>query len=164
MYRAGQAQSDGKSVYVGKILLDTGASSGSYVGRSLVNRFPNLPIEPCTHKVRLGDNKTEVEINQMVTLDVALYDEDDKLCGSIATEFYVMPDLDYEVIIGLPEILGNYYDYFVGVLEQARRGERKERVQRLHQLYDLCKDELCKPTSSRKKLRAFRRLNNINNK
>ena len=155
MYRAGHLQSEGKSVYVGKILLDTGASSGSYVGRSLVSRFPDLPLEPCTHRVKLGDGKTEVHITQMVTLDLALYDEDDKLCGSIATEFYVMPDLDQEIIIGIQDILGNYYEYFTGVLERARRGQRKVQVDRLHQIYDLCKEELCRPSPSRKKLRGY---------
>ena len=155
MYREGQVGLDGHTVYVNRILLDTGASRASYVGRAIVDRLPNVVLEPCSHKVLLGDGITEIELTECVTLDVSLYNEDLGLCESIATEFYVMPNLGEEIIVGLPEILGNYYEYFVDVLERARRTERQEGVLRLHQLYGLVRDQLCRPDRSNRKLKAY---------
>ena len=155
MYKEGQVEFGGKTVYVNKALLDTGASSGSYVGQDLVDRFPGLHIEPCTHKVKLGDNKTEVHITQSVVLNVALYDSESKLCDYVATELYVMPNLGAEIIIGLPDILGNYYDFFIDILETARRGQRVEGLQRLQQIYGLCADQICRPDPSFRKLKHY---------
>ena len=153
MYREGQLESGGKQVYVGRVLLDTGASSGSYIGQALVDRFHDLEVEPCSHRVRLSDNKTEVHITQYVTLEIALYDEKLELTDSIFTELYVMPNLGNEVIIGLPDILGNYYDYFIGVLENARRKQCK--VERLYALYGLARKEAIKYKPSPAKLKRY---------
>ena len=155
MYKEGQVQSGGKTVYVNRALLDTGASSGSYVGQELVDRFPGLHIEPCSHKVRLGDNKTEVHITQSVILDVALYDGELKLWEYVATEFYVMPNLGAEIIIGLPDILGNYYEFFIDILETARRGQRAEGLERLKQIYGLCADQIYRPNPNFRKLKDY---------
>ena len=155
MTREGQLQSGGKTVYVPKALLDTGANHGNYIGRSLVDRFDNIDIEPCTHHVRLGDGQTLMHITECVTLDVALYDDEGSLLSPIATEFYIMPDLGDEIIVGLPEILGNYYDIFTSILERARARQPKVRIERLFQLYDLCKEELCKPEPKRSLLKSY---------
>ena len=154
MYNDGQVLFGGKTVYVAKTLLDTGATD-SYIGQALVERFTGVPLEPCSHTVKLGDNKTHVHITQYVTLEVALYDDNLELCEPIFTDFYVMPTLGEELIIGLPEILGNYYEYFTGVLERARREASPQRVQHLHQIYNLCREELCKPCPNRRKLRSY---------
>ena len=155
MYKEGQLGFDGKTVYANRLLLDTGASSGSYIGQALVDRFPNVPLEPCSHRVRLGDNTTEVHITHYVTLEVSLYDEDMKLCDPIFAEFYVMPNLGDDVIIGLPDILGSFYDYFIGVLERARRNQRCVQVERLYQIYSQCREQICNPSPNRRKLRSY---------
>ena len=39
----------------------------------------------------------------------------------ISIAFYIMLALDECIIIGLPDILGNVYDYFTMILEDARK-------------------------------------------
>ena len=153
MYKEGQLESGGKQVCVGRVLLDNGASSRNYIGQALVDRFPYLELEPCPPRVRLGDNKTEVHITRYATLEVALYDEKSELTDSIFTESYVMPNLGDEIIIGLPDILGNYYDYFIGVLENARRKQCK--VERLYALHGLARKESSKYKPSPAKLKRY---------
>ena len=53
-----------------------------------------------------------------MTLDVSLYDNEGAYCEPISTKPCVKADLE-ESIIGLPEISGNYDDYFTTVLERA---------------------------------------------
>jgi hypothetical protein len=103
----------------------------------------------------LGDNATEVHITQCVVLNVAMYNEDLRLSEFVATEFYIMPNLGHEIIIGLPEILGNYYDHFIGVLERARRKPRAENLERLQQLYTESKNQLCTPNPNFRKLKSY---------
>ena len=103
----------------------------------------DVPLEPCSHWVKLGDGTTQVHITQYVTLDVSLYDDEGNCCEPISTELYVMPDLGEEIIIGLREILGNYYDFFTTVLERARSRQPAVRVARLQQLYERGKEHLC---------------------
>ena len=156
MTREGQLQYDGHTVYVSEALLDTGASKANYMGGELVNRFSDeLQREPCRHPVRLGDGKTVVTCTEMVTVDVALYASDGSLQAPIATTFYVMPELGDQIIIGLPEILGNYYDIFTSILEEARANRPKARLDRLAQLYDRCKEQLCSEQPSMKLLKAY---------
>ena len=143
MFREGRLQCGDETYFVHRALLDTGAQRGSYIGAAMVAEFVDLPVEPCSHWVRLGDGETQVHITQYVTLDVSLYDDEGKLSAPISTEFYVMPKLGKEIIIGLPDILGNYYDFFSAVLERARTSEPTNRIGRLHQIYALCKEHLC---------------------
>ena len=155
MYREGQIGIDGGTVYVNRVLMDSGASSGSYVGQALVDQIPDAVLEPCYHKVKLGDGKTEVIITQSVILDLSLYEEDLSMGKSFATEFFFLPTLGEEIIVGLPDILGNFYDYFTGVLERARDAMQNVRIKRLHQLYGLVKDQLCTPTPRHGLLKAY---------
>ena len=91
MTREAQVLHGEKTVYVSKALLDTGAQESNYAGRSLVERFDDLVIEPCSHWVRLGDGATKVHLTEMVTLEVAIYDDEGTLLKPISTQFYVMP-------------------------------------------------------------------------
>ena len=143
MTREGRLIHEGGVCHIHKLLLDTGASIGNYIGGAMVARLGNVPLEPCSHYVRLGDGTTQVHITQCVTLEIALFDDDGRLCDPISSELYVMPDLGEEIIIGLPEILGNYYDYFTSILERARLRQPATRIARLHQIYGLCKEHLC---------------------
>ena len=67
--------------------------------------------------MRLGDSATQVHIKEFVTINVALYDDDGHLRDPIATKFYIMPSLGKEIINGLPDLLGNYFEYFTTILE-----------------------------------------------
>ena len=148
MTREAQLMTGEKTVYCGHALLDTGANHGSYIGEAMVAELPDLLREPCVHSVKLGDGATQVHLTEFVTIDVALYDDDGRLCDSIATEFYIMPKLGKQIIIGLPDLLGNFYDYFTSVLERARLRKPAVRLERLQQLYGLCRELLCTPPES----------------
>ena len=53
-----------------------------------------------------------------------------------------MPSLGKQIIIGLPDLLGNYFDYFTTILEKARLRKPAVRLERLQQLYGLCTMEI----------------------
>ena len=72
------------------------------------------------------------------------YDDDGHLCDPIATEFYIMPSLGKEIINGLPDLLGNYFEYFTTILERARLRKPAVRLESLQQL-SLCREILCTP-------------------
>ena len=153
--RQGRLQCGEEVISVDSALLDTGASSGNYVGKSLADRLLGATRQPCNHPVKLGDGITVMHLTETITAAVRLYDDEGRLTEPIETEFYVMPDLGDSIIIGLPDILGNFYDTFISFLENARQRQPAVRVERLYQLYNKCKDELCSPEPSRKKLKAY---------
>ena len=105
-----------------RVTLDTGADSGSYIGGDAVRALgSNIATEPCRHRVRLGDGKTMVTVNQIVYVDIQLEDNYGDYTDPITTAFYVVPTLGHEVIIGLPDILGNYFDHFSEFIYAARQ-------------------------------------------
>ena len=115
-----QVSLNGRTVWVKKCLLDTGAAQASYGGKKIFQKLGITKFEPCSHRVRLGDGKTRVEITERAVCDVALYDDQQVLSESIPTSFYVMPELGEELIIGLPDILTDYYYFFMSMMEKAR--------------------------------------------
>ena len=116
-----QVSLNGRTVWVKKSLLDTGAAQANYGGRSIFEKLGITKFEPCSHKVRLGDGKTRVELTERATVFVSLYDGDQRLSEPISTTFYVMPALGEELIIGLPDILTTYYAFFMSMMERARK-------------------------------------------
>ena len=153
MTREAQVRHGDKTVYVRESLMDSGASDGNYAGEAIADRFDDIEREPCCHQVRLGDGRTMVTCTEMITLDVSLYMPDGSLQFPISTVFYVMPALGDRIIIGLPEILGNFYDIFTTILADARAQRSKPRLERLAQLYDSCKEELCKERPNKGRLK-----------
>jgi hypothetical protein len=117
--REAQVQTPAGTHYLSKCLLDTGASHGSYIGRQFLNKLQQVDIRPCTHSAKLGDGTTRLVVNSQVSLGVQLYKDDGTLTEVIPTSFFVNEGLGNEAIIGLPEILGEYFEYFVQVLEQS---------------------------------------------
>ena len=126
-----------KMYYLPKLTLDTGASSGNYVGAALLQRIPGVVLTPCRHKAILGDGQTTVHIDHKVTLQLRLYDDHDTLSEPVTTELYVIPTLGEQVIIGLPSILGEYYTFFVSALSRGRSQYSQDRVGILTRLHDL---------------------------
>ena len=149
MTREGKLFCGGSTFHVSKALLDTGASSGNYIGESMLVGMEGLEREPCSHLVTLGDGVTQLHLTECVTIEVALYDDRGCLCPSVYTEFYVMPRLGREMIIGLPDILGNYYEYFTDILDRARLRRPATRVERLYNIYGLCREVLCEEMSGK---------------
>ena len=155
--RMGSVQMGGEETSIPKMTLDTGASSGSYIGEALLSRLGQVVRLPCRHKARLADGTTSLQITEKVLLPLQVYDADNSLSEPIWTELYVIPTLGEEVIIGLPDLLGNYWTVFIEVLQKARDTKRKTGGERLQQLIQIVEGELGKRQPSRNVLRCAAR-------
>ena len=112
-----------------RVTLDTGADSGSYIGQDAVHALGSkCTVEPCRHQVRLGDGKTMLIVNEMVYVDIQLEDNYGEFTDPLTTAFYVVPTLGYEVIVGLPDILGNYFEHFSSFLHEARQNRLRHGI------------------------------------
>lgn len=158
--REGQVFYCGQVEYIGKLTLDSGANKSNYVGESYLNRLPGIRRNPCHHYACLGDGKTRVYARGTVWLEVALYDDSHRLTDPVWIECHVLPGLGDQIIIGLPEILGNFYDFFITALSNARQALESQRhvgAARLHDLTVLTQEEVGKPKPSVKKLKLIAR-------
>ena len=114
--RAMKFSSELNEAIIDRVTSDTGASSANYIGKKALDRFPDAEVFPCRHNVRLGDGATSVLINGFVVLEVSPIDDYGEELPPISTEFFIMEKLGDEAIIGLPDILGNFFDYFLSIL------------------------------------------------
>jgi hypothetical protein len=53
-----------------------------------------------------------LSVTKMAYVDIQLEDNYGELTDPITTAFYIVPTLGYDVIVGLPDILGNYFYHF----------------------------------------------------
>ena len=155
--RAGKIYMGEVEAVVPKLTLDTGASSASYIGGAMLAKLGGVVRHPCRHRARLADGKTSLVISERVTLPIQVYDADNILTEPIWTELYVIPSLGEEVIIGLPDILGNFWSLFIDILEKARGGKRETGGARIQQLMNIVQTELTKRSPSRDILRCAAR-------
>jgi hypothetical protein len=130
-----------------RVTLDTGADSGSYIGGDAIRALgSNVATEPCRHRVRLGDGKTMVTVHQIVYVDIQLEDNYGDYTDPITTAFYVVPTLGNEVIVGLPDILGNYFDHLSEFIYAARQDRLESSasgvISRLDSICDRFTEEL----------------------
>ena len=125
---------------INKLTLDTGASSGNYIGRKFIeNNFKRATYDPCDHMVRLGDGKSIMRIKNMITLEISLLDNYGQRTKPISTEFYVSDSLGDEAIIGLPDLLGNYFNYFAMILNGATKSRSLQYNERImYELSQIC--------------------------
>jgi hypothetical protein len=105
--------------YVPKCTLDTGANRGNYIGREALSLLQFPRMFPCRHSARLGDGKTYVTINEGVELKVQIFKEDGTLSEPVEASFFVVETLGEEMIIGLQDLLGSFFEIFAEVLETA---------------------------------------------
>lgn len=126
MIRDGQILQGGNTVYLPKATLDTGANTASYTGRALLEKLHTYTIKPTKHKTRLGDGSTWITINEMVTLTISLYDDNNKLCAPITSTYYIVDKLGMEIIIGLPDIVRKHFQYFMNILLALRQSDDPE--------------------------------------
>ena len=128
--------------FLEKLTLDTGASNGNYIGRKFIEKnFKEIVYEPCDHRVKLGDGKSVMSIKYSVVLNITLLDDYGDRTKPISTEFYVCDSLGEEAILGLPDLLGNYFEYFARVLNGATKQNPLHATERI--VYDLnriCED------------------------
>jgi hypothetical protein len=128
--------------FLEKLTLDTGASNGNYIGRKFVeDNFREIEYEPCHHRVRLGDGESVMTINKTVVLNISLLNDYGERTKPISTEFYVSDSLGDEAIIGLPELLGNYFEFFMHVLEGTTKVKPLSATERIiDELNQICDD------------------------
>ena len=142
---------------------DTGASSGSYIGRGALALFPEsvLVYEPCSHRAVLGDGKTQIHIKQTVTIEVIPIDDYDKDWEPITVEMFVVETMNNQMIIGLPDLLGSFFDYFACIMNNAA-SKRPRKLLGGHSIIDevdaICnelEDELYRKTPRIKRMQAL---------
>lgn len=125
---------NGQHIPLPRVTLDTGADSGNYIGRSFA-KLTGLPFIPCQHTARLGDGKTILKVDSSICLEVAMQLPDGSFHAPINTSFYIVDSLGNEAIIGLPSLLGDYFEYFWDILQSARGSvtsdELTKEIQRL---------------------------------
>lgn len=140
-----------------RITLDTGADSGSYIGQEAITALgPNCVVEPCRHRVRLGDGQTMLSVTKMVYVDIQLEDNYGELTDPITTAFYIVPTLGYDVIVGLPDILGNYFDHFSAFMHEARQSRlRHGIVSNLENICNKITEELSRAEPRSNRLSRF---------
>ena len=149
------------SVVLDKITHDSGASGGNYIGRAALRHFSDLETDPCRESARLADGKTILFIKESVTLLVSPINDYGEELDPIATRFFVIETLGDEAIIGLPDLLGNFFDFFVDILTCGARKKGKM-LPMIHTIIsdmdDICskfEDELYKRVPAVKKLNAL---------
>ena len=122
--REGRVSSGGEIYSLPKVTLDSGASHASYVGKKIVDSMSGLHRYPCKHKAKLGDGTTFLEVNEFCVLHIQLMDDYGCPTELMHTECYIVEGLGEEVIVGLPDILGSYFDFFVAALSCGRSGTK----------------------------------------
>ena len=90
------------------------------MGVSLADRLPDAQRILCVHKAKLEDGKTMIQPTQRIVVPVQLYDDDGVLCPPVKTSFYLIDKLGMEAIVGLPDILAGYFNFFMKVMTDAR--------------------------------------------
>lgn len=108
-----------KTVFVEKATLDTGARVGTYVGLAVIRKL-GAKLAPSTHKARLGDGKTVVQVAGEAHVTLALYTKGGELTAPQRLKVYVLEDLGEEILVGLPDILLKFYDFFSQILASSR--------------------------------------------
>jgi len=164
-----------QNVLLEKVTLDTGASSGNYIGRAVLNKFSGIVTQPCNHAARMGDGISIIRLKETVLLQISMLDEHGEPTKPIFTEFYVLETLGNEAIIGLPDLLGNYYEYFWRVLMQAHRNRMWSTERIWNDLNKLCsqfEEEVYRPVPStrlikkivrqaRRNLKTYKRVKSL---
>ena len=118
---------------VRKVTMDTGASSANYIGKSLAVKLQKaledqgLQLDEeklaVAHTVKIGDGGI-MRSDQVIGCRFDLFTSggDDYISANGNYVYFIVVEaLGDEVILGLPDILRKYYDYFVSVLERMRK-------------------------------------------
>ena len=130
-----------QNVPISKVTLDTGASSGNYIGKAVLRKFlDGVVTQPCNHAARMGDGISIIRLKETVMLDITMLDEHGEPTVPISTEFFVSETLGNEAIIGLPDLLGNYFSYFERILYSARRNRILSTERIWNELNKICSE------------------------
>lgn len=122
---------DGVNTKVDNVLCDTGASA-NYVSLSLYRQhksfFQRSSVPVNSRRVRLGDGATVKDILYEVTFKLRFYNAlgyDSK--GGTLPKYHeinvvanVFDNVGHDIIIGLPTLVTDLYDFFIALLSQSR--------------------------------------------
>lgn len=122
--RAGSVQSqDGLNPFhFARGLLDTGAQGSNFVSRTLVLSLPKshtLATRPTDRIVRLGDAR-HIAVQSEIQLLVCLTDSSGNDHAHILW-YSVLEDLSHDLIIGLVDLVGPFYDVFADAIASSRK-------------------------------------------
>jgi hypothetical protein len=118
-----------------RIILDTGASNGNYVGEKVLVRMgiPLTKCKNCSHEVRLGDGRTKILLDKQISLGVVFFKNEQVEAARVdALEFFVVNSLGDEAIIGIHALLGPLYDFFIDFLVDAHKIAHTNKLRRFH--------------------------------
>ena len=102
-------------------LLDTGAQGSNFISRDLYNRNPlsvTTLSRPTDRIVRLGDSRS-LSINLELTLTVAI-DDSAGNTHEHSLWYSVLDVLSHDLIIGLVDLIGPYYELFADSVLSSR--------------------------------------------
>lgn len=120
MHREGIIQTS-PIIEVDKILFDSGALHSSYAAKELIDANRDM-LEPYIKKwkgkVRLGDNKTTMLIDEIVVLPIVFYD-DDGVRYEATVSFCIFDTSGNDLIIGLPDIASKFPVLFKKMIDAA---------------------------------------------
>ena len=110
---------NGSLIQVYDALFDSGALSGSFLDRNFVRSHQDElnPFRFRVHsRVKLADNETIIEIDEAYTLPVTFSNARGEHFTATVT-FYVLPECNHQMIIGLPAILKHFSSLHTQMIE-----------------------------------------------
>ena len=121
VHRAGHFDLHGGELEVPDSLFDSGAEGASYVAQHFVEQHREK-LEPFLHTVRgavrLAAKKVVVPISEALFITVVFRDGQDKEHRG-KVRFYVLPDSNNTLVIGLPAIIGLFGILFIEMIQTA---------------------------------------------
>jgi RNase H-like domain found in reverse transcriptase len=122
IHRSGFISLPGDNIFLPSVLFDTGALRSNYIDQGFVNdNISHLKdfIKKQHHSVRLGDNTTQINLTEILSIEVSFVDST-RTSHSAIINCSIMSMPGTTMIIGLPTILFHFFDYFSDLLRQAR--------------------------------------------
>ena len=121
VYKEGVLVTDERRIICPKILFDSGALFGSYMGSAFYDRHKRS-LAPhsfaCSSIVTLADNVTTMPINTCVSL-LLEFSDDLGFTHFGLVKFYVLQSCSHDVILGLPHIVLKFQRLFTSMIYDA---------------------------------------------
>ena len=120
MHKDGLIQLEDRTLCFSQVLFDSGALNSSYIAKRFVDEHYDLfrdKLVPINSRVCLADGKTTATIAQAITLPVCFHDPSGNAHRGLVT--FAVLDTNTNAIIGLPDILGKFLDFFIAIVQDA---------------------------------------------
>ena len=108
-------------IYFDRLLLDTGAQGSNFISAQAFSMIPvthHQSVRDIDKVVRLGDTR-HLSVQLEVLLNTSIADS----TGQVHTHhlwYSVLPSLSHDLIIGLVDLIGPYYDLFNDAVQHSR--------------------------------------------